>query len=136
MSFQAQCPHCHKHANAPDGAVGKNLRCPHCQEMYTVQHEPEAAAPAPALPAVTGPPSACEYHIEDITEAVVAGGTVGRTPTEKRKAMSIPIQQRLNALGAEGWELTTSEYFSPVSTNLTEQLGFWKLIFKRPRHTP
>lgn len=133
MSFQAKCPHCQKQATAPDGAEGKRLRCPHCQEMYAVHQEAEGVIAVPVSPAAPALHTVWEYHIEDISEAVLAAGVTGRTPAEKKKALSVPIQQRLNALGAEGWELTASEYVAPSSSTLSEQLGFWKLVFKRPR---
>lgn len=144
MSFQVKCPHCHKHSNAPDGAEGKRLHCPHCQEIFAVQQEHEEAKAALAVPApagVTALPGATtshrpwEYHVEDIIEAVAATGRGQISADEKQRALTLPIEQRLNALGAAGWELICSSYCPPDSTTLKEKIGFWKLIFKRPRHT-
>lgn len=132
MSFSAQCPHCQKQATAPDEAVGKRLQCPHCQKAFTVNREPEPGkAVAGAAPArVTW-----EYRVEDVVECsdVIAAG--GRSPAEKKRLQAIPIEKRLNVMGAEGWELAGSSYCPAESRGMTDELGFWKLIFKRTKPT-
>lgn len=133
MPFQAQCPHCQKHATAPDGAEGKRLRCPHCQEMFAVHQgtEPARAVTEPALAAT--PHVAWEYYVEDIVESLIPASSDAKDPAARRKLWAQLLQGRLNVLGAEGWELVTSVYKPPESTTLADKLGFWKMIFKRPK---
>ncbi len=43
------CPHCSKKVGVPDHAAGKNVRCPGCQQIFTVPAI-AVAAPAPKPP--------------------------------------------------------------------------------------
>jgi endogenous inhibitor of DNA gyrase (YacG/DUF329 family) len=125
MSFSAQCPHCHKHVTAPDEAEGKRLNCPHCQKPFAVGREARAGAAAARV--------TWEYRVEDVLECddTIAAG--GKTLADKKRLRAVPVEKRLNAMGAEGWELTGSSYAPAESRGMTDELGFWRLIFKRPK---
>jgi hypothetical protein len=50
------CPHCTKKLGVPDNAAGKQVRCPSCQQVFTVPSFQSAAPPPAAVPAPIPPP--------------------------------------------------------------------------------
>jgi hypothetical protein len=130
MPFPARCPHCQKHFTAPDAAEGKKLPCPQCRNAFTVSRESD---PVRAAPAVAAPQQASvwEYLVEDLIELDESMVDARATKVDRKRAMAVPIQQRLDVLGTEGWELAASRYFEPASEGMTDVIGYWKMIFKR-----
>jgi Protein of unknown function (DUF4013) len=48
------CPKCGANGRVPDTFIGRRVRCPRCQEPFTVTAAPEPPAKAPAAPAPAG----------------------------------------------------------------------------------
>ncbi len=46
MSLAVSCPHCQSRVRVPDDAVGRDVRCPNCQQVFRVG----GIEPAPAAP--------------------------------------------------------------------------------------
>jgi len=73
MAVAVTCPHCHKQLKAPEQAIGKRAKCPHCQHVLTVP----APSPAPEDRAQARPqePTAGEPSQRIVaTEAATATG--------------------------------------------------------------
>jgi predicted Zn finger-like uncharacterized protein len=67
MSLTISCPHCQSRMRTPDDAVGKDVRCPGCQQVFRVEGDANVAprrpgpAPAPApVPVAEESPAAFE----------------------------------------------------------------------------
>ncbi len=60
---RAVCPQCSQQLDVPDGAAGKTIRCPKCQQTFAL---PTADAPPPvSIGAVTADPPAPTVHAEE-----------------------------------------------------------------------
>jgi predicted Zn finger-like uncharacterized protein len=56
MSLAVSCPHCQSRVRVPDDAVGRDVRCPNCQQVFRVGGiEPAAAVSRRAGPSGTAP---------------------------------------------------------------------------------
>jgi predicted Zn finger-like uncharacterized protein len=53
MSLAVSCPHCQSRVRVPDDAVGRDVRCPNCQQVFRVGGI-EPAASVSRRPAPTG----------------------------------------------------------------------------------
>lgn len=60
MPLTVHCPHCRKPAGVPEGAAGKQARCPSCSQLFTVEAPvvpPLALAPEPEVPELVEAPA-------------------------------------------------------------------------------
>jgi predicted Zn finger-like uncharacterized protein len=78
MPQLVSCPHCQRQLNVPDNLLGKNVKCPSCQNTFTAS----AAGPAPEPPA----PSAAGGGA-----ATGGGSTGGQRPHRGMLVMGLGI---------------------------------------------
>lgn len=82
MPINVQCPQCSRQLGVPDTLIGKKVKCPSCQTVFTAE---EAAATAPPPP----PPGGEEEYTAP-RPASSRGGDEGGAPSgdqEKARAM-------------------------------------------------
>ena len=107
--FSIQCPHCGAKLNVPEAALGKNGRCPKCQQKFLVQ------VPAPLdelVPLVTSPAPLDEgdfYSLQPLPPAAMPLGAPMALPsqTAARPVAKGQNKQKAESAGLGNWQKIT-----------------------------
>ncbi len=110
MSIETDCSSCGQRLRAPDTAIGKSIRCPHCQNVMDIPAAPASPSPS-AIPA-----EAWRVRGED-------GTIYGPVPTAELDVWAregrIDAQTQLSREGTDQWVLASVVYPQLLSSSPT-----------------
>ena len=116
MTFSFRCPNCDVKMRGSDNNVGKKVKCPSCQQPFTVPAPPAASRKRTSKKASAGtdPPTSATPTEDDFLAGLVSDGDAINTESQRR-----PKRRRRPSSSGSPSQSTNKDYFRNTRQSAT-----------------